>query len=175
MLSQKPIYRGRSGKSVRGFPGHLRGSGRQLPKMDIEIRFIVQDHSFRIVVESRLCHTHSTIRLVGLCYSLLWLRKTWLHHYLHTGLRSQTERPKHSHVDHWKLRNVTRSVSFEFIVLFSVCFIIIIPWLILGQYMYLFAKFRQLIEGEWDFKWRESHFLLSRCSHHCYPTENSII
>ena len=39
---------GRSGKSVRGFPGLLPGSGWQLPKMDIKIRFIVQDHSFHI-------------------------------------------------------------------------------------------------------------------------------
>ena len=35
---------GRYGKAIRGFPGHLSGSGRQLPVINIEIRFIVQDH-----------------------------------------------------------------------------------------------------------------------------------
>ena len=33
---------GRYGKAIRGFPGSLPGSGTQLPKIDIEIRFIVQ-------------------------------------------------------------------------------------------------------------------------------------
>ena len=33
---------GRSGKAIRGFPGHLPGSGRQLQEIDIEIRFIMQ-------------------------------------------------------------------------------------------------------------------------------------
>ena len=33
---------GRSGKAIRGFPGHLPGSGRQLPEIDSKIRFIVQ-------------------------------------------------------------------------------------------------------------------------------------
>ena len=32
----------RSGKAIRGFPGHLSGSGRQLLEIDIDIRFIVQ-------------------------------------------------------------------------------------------------------------------------------------
>ena len=32
----------RSGKTIRCFLWHLPGSGRQLPEMDIEIRFIVQ-------------------------------------------------------------------------------------------------------------------------------------
>ena len=30
------------GKAIRGFPGHLTGSGRLLPEIDIEIRYIVQ-------------------------------------------------------------------------------------------------------------------------------------
>ena len=33
---------GRYGKAIRGFPGGLPGLGTQLPKIDIEIRFIVQ-------------------------------------------------------------------------------------------------------------------------------------
>ena len=35
---------GRSGKAIRGFPWHLRGSGWQLPEIGIEICFIVQDY-----------------------------------------------------------------------------------------------------------------------------------
>ena len=45
MLSEKPIHigpQGQSGKAIRGFPGHLPGSGRQLPEIDIEIRLIRQ-------------------------------------------------------------------------------------------------------------------------------------
>ena len=33
---------GRSGKAIRGFLGHITGAGRQLPEIDIEIRYIVQ-------------------------------------------------------------------------------------------------------------------------------------
>ena len=36
---------GRSGKAIRGFPGHLTDSRRQLPEIDIEIRFIAQVYS----------------------------------------------------------------------------------------------------------------------------------
>ena len=36
---------GQSGEAIRGFPGHWPGSGRQLPKVDIEFRFIVQVYS----------------------------------------------------------------------------------------------------------------------------------
>ena len=33
---------GWSGKVTRGFPGHLPGLGRQIPEINIEIRFILQ-------------------------------------------------------------------------------------------------------------------------------------
>ena len=33
---------GRSGKAIGGFLGHMAGAGRQLPEIDIEIRYIVQ-------------------------------------------------------------------------------------------------------------------------------------
>ena len=37
---------GRSGKAIRGFPGHSTRLGRQLPEINIEIRYIVQVYIF---------------------------------------------------------------------------------------------------------------------------------
>ena len=53
-----------SGKAIRGFPGHLIGSGRQLPEIDIEIRYIVQvEFSCPLIANYRRQLTAQSINL----------------------------------------------------------------------------------------------------------------
>ena len=48
---------GRSGKAIRGFLGHLTGSGRQLPEIGIVIRYIVQVYCLTSFILANMPHS----------------------------------------------------------------------------------------------------------------------